>query len=727
MARSEDAPTRYLARALSRVGLVLLSTAAPAPSLAQSGPVAAPVQLPDVTVTAERIESLLRVTPVSVGVIDARDIDRKGILQLSDIVGVVAGTSVPNGFSNMPQAVGIRGVGVSQPAMSQAVGLYVDDVPLIRGYATALWDLPDIERIEVLRGPQGTLHGQNATAGVLRIVSIDPTPVASAWIAAATGNHGVLETRGYANGALGTVTAASFAFSRRSNDGFGHNATLDQNVNKLDATQFRAKLRWQASPGLDAVLAVDGLQDRSDTNTINFPLNHPNAAPRVTFTSITDGPFKRNAGGLSLKVNAQLGEQLWLRSITGYRAYTDDPTLADWGGLEVQRFTISQRIRQKALSQELQIQRQDEGVSWTAGLMLVRDRFDFDRFSTAFPLAAPAPSTTEAETHLTTTDLAIYAQARHALRDNRVTAGVRAYRTRQSGSNQFWRTDANLRRTTAVYLAPDLSTSKTGWLPRLVVDRQWTPDLFVYASLAQGAKFGGFNRAAESQLSAQVATDPEKVTTLELGAKSRLLDGRLAANVSLFYNDYRDYLAALRSTTINGVLVPDAVLVNAGKARTYGVDLELAARLAQRTDWTLSLELLRSRFVEFANPTGAAGTNFVGNELPFAPSLSLGSSLRHEQPLRNGASVSLDAWVQHVRAHFTDVANTPHLKAPSQTYLNFGAAYATPDRHWRFSVRVRNALAKTYVLQRISIPPLGVDSAFYNAPRTILFTARYDR
>ena len=466
MARSGDARTRYLGHTLPRVGLVLLLALALPRSLAQSAPGAVPVQLPEVTVTAERIESVLRVTPVSVGVIDAREIDRKGILQLSDMVGVVAGTSVPNGFSNMPQAVGIRGVGVSQPAMSQAVGLYIDDVPLIRGYATALWDLPDIDRIEVLRGPQGTLHGQNATAGVVRIVSIDPTPAASAWLAAAAGNHGALETRGYTNGALGAATAASFAFSRRSNDGFGHNATLARDVNRLDATQFRAKLRWRASPALDAVLAVDGLQDRSDTNTTNFPLNHPNAAPRVTFTSVTDGPFKRNAAGLSLKVNARVREQVWLRSITGYRAYTDDPTLADWGGLAVQRFTISQRIRQKALSQELQLQRQDERLSWTAGLMLVRDRFDFDRFSTAFPLAAPAPSTTEAETHLTTTDLAIYAQARHAFGDNtRVTAGVRAYRTRQSGSNQFWRTDANLQRTTPVYLAPDLSTSKTGWLP----------------------------------------------------------------------------------------------------------------------------------------------------------------------------------------------------------------------------------------------------------------------
>ncbi|WP_280152070.1 TonB-dependent receptor [Piscinibacter sp. XHJ-5] len=708
-------------------GAAMAALAAHPQALAQIVAQPPVAHLPEVNVTAERIESALHQTPLSVGVIGAAEIDRKGIFQLHDIVGVVAGVAVPSPYGNMPQAVGIRGVGVSQPAMSQAVGIYVDDVPLIRGYATALWDLPDIDRIEVLRGPQGTLHGQNATAGVVRIVSIDPSPVATAWIAAGAGNHGALEARGYASGALGSSTSGSIAFSHRHNDGFGRNASLNQQVNRLDATQFRAKLRWDASPRLNAVLAIDGLKDRSDTNTLNFPLNHPNAAPRVTFTTVTDGPFRREAHGISLKVSAQMGDGLWLRSITGYRAFSDDPTVADWGGLEVQRFTLSQRIEQKAVSQEFQLQRQDERLSWTAGVMAVRDRFDFRRFSTSFPPPATAPSTTEASTLQQTTDLAIYGQARYALSaSTRLTAGLRSYRTRQTASNEFWRTDADLQRTAAVYLARGLTTSKSGWLPKLGIDHQWAPAVFLYASVAQGAKFGGFNRAAESQLAAQVATDPERVTALELGSKSRHFDGRLAASVAVFCNDYRDYLAALRGTTVNGVLVPDAVLINAGRARTYGIEVEVAAKATERADATLSLELLRSRFAEFANPSGAAGSDFVGNELPFAPRLTVGASIRHQQPLRTGARLSFETWLQYVRAQYTDVANSPQLKAPSQTYLNLGAAYATADKHWTFSVRVKNALDKTYVLQPVSVPPLGVDAAQYNAPRTLLLTARYD-
>jgi len=702
--------------------------ALPLAALAQAAETAEPERLPEVTVTAERSETVLRRTPVSVGVIDEREIARKGVYQLNDIVGLVAGVAVPNGASNMPQAVGIRGVGVSIAAMSQAVGIYVDDVPLIRGYGTALWDLPDIVRIEVLRGPQGTLYGQNLTAGAVKMVSADPTAERSAFLSAAAGNYGALEARGYANGAVGSGLAASVAFSRRVNDGYGFNATLDRRVTQADATQFRAKLRWAMAPGVDAVVAVDGLQDRSDATASSYPLNSPDAAPRVTFTSAPGaGAFKRDAGGVSVKVTGRLDDGWVVRSITGYRAYRDDPTVADWGGLAVQRYTLDQTIEQSAFSQELQLQRQSERWAWTTGVMWVGDRFDFGRFVTAFPLAATTRAYTEARSHQETSDLGVYGQARYAVSEQTgATFGLRLYTTRQTASNQFWRTDAAQNRTALVYAAPDLSVTKSGALPRIGVDHRWTPETFVYASVAQGAKFGGFNRAAESALSASVATNPEKVTGYEAGFKGRHGDGRVTANVAFFYNDYRDYLAALTNSSVNGVLVTDAVLVNAGRAHTYGVDVEMAARLAAHIDWSLSLELLRSRFDAFANPTGAAGTDYVGKELPWAPKFTLGSSLNVAQPLPGGGEASFNASVQVLAAQYADVANSALLQLPRQTYLHLGATYLTAERHWSFALRVKNLANKTYSLLRNRIPPLGVDATYYNPPRTVLATARYD-
>jgi iron complex outermembrane recepter protein len=707
------------------LGLAGLHSAAQAQGVAADDA----VPLPEVTITAQRTESVLRKTPVSVGVVNEVEIARKGVYQLNDIVGVIAGVAVPNGSSNMPQAVGIRGVGVSIPAMSQAVGIYVDDVPMVRGYGTGLWDLPDIERIEVLRGPQGTLYGQNLTAGAVKFVSIDPSAAQSAFFSASAGNHGALEARGYANGAVGSESlSASLAFSRRSNEGLGYNATLQRRVDKLDATQFRAKLRWAMAPGIDTVLAVDGLQDRSDASASSYPLNTPDAAPRVTFTSSPEaGAFKRNAGGLSAKVTARLDDGLVVRSITGLRTYQDDPTKADFGGLAVQRYTLDQVVEQSAFSQELQLQGRQERWAWTTGLMVVADRFDFDRFVTAFPLTATSRAYTEALSHQKTTDLGVYGQARYAASaDTGFTAGLRLYNTRQTAANAFWRTDAAQTRTAQVYSASDLAVSKSGLLPRVGVDHQWTPDTFVYASVAQGAKFGGFNRAAESAISASVATRPEKVTAYEAGSKGRYLDGRITVNAAVFYNDYRDYLAALNNSTVNGVLVTDSVLVNAGKAHTYGVDVEVAARLAARTDWTLSMELLRSRFEKFANPTGAAVTNYVGHELPYAPKVTLGSSLSHVESLDGGGEISLNGSLRYLASQFADVANAALLQLPSQTYVDLGAAYLTANHRWTFALRVKNLTNKTYALLRSRIPPLGVDAAYYNPPRTVLVTARYD-
>ncbi len=703
------------------------AAAAPAPAPAASAAASTP-QVQDVIVTAQRRQSVLGKTPLSVGVLDQHAIETHGTAQLSDLVGVVPGVTVPNGFSNQPQAVGIRGVGVSVAAMSQAVGIYIDDVPLIRGYATALWDLPDIARIEVLRGPQGTLYGQNLTAGAVRVISIEPDADPVAWVSASVGNYRDAEVHAYVNGPIGDgPVSGSLAFSRRDNEGFGYNASTGEHDNELDATQFRTKLRVKEPSGLDATLAIDGLVDRSDTNTGDFPLNDPRSKPRVNFTTATPGPFKRLAGGMEFKLSHPLGNGVDLHSFTGYRAYKDDPTIADIGGQAVLRYLLSQTVQQKAFSQELQLQAKQERIDWTAGAMLVSDRFDFERIVDQIPPPPKARVDTDGVTHLETTDVGLYGQGHYRWSEELgLTAGLRAYRTTQTGANQFWFVDAQHQRTQSVYTAPGLSTSSKGLLPRLGIDWQPSRDEFLYASFAKGEKFGGFNRATASVAASTYAAHPEKVSTWELGSKSRLAGGRLTADVALFLNDYDDYLASLQNTVIGGVLVPDQVLVNAGKAKTWGADIDVAAKLAEHTDLSLSTELLRTRVMQFENPTGAAVSDYVGNELPYASRFSLSASFEHLQPLPDGSALDFTATLQHLSRQYTDLQNSASGTIVPQTYVNLGLSWATPERHWTVSLRVRNATNRTYVVLRTTIPSVAVDAANYNAPRTVLATLRHD-
>jgi iron complex outermembrane receptor protein len=702
----------------SRLGVLLAALSANGAAYGQG--------VQEITVTAERIETILRRTPVSAVVIDANAIDAYGITQLSDLTGRVPGVVVPNGFSNQPQAVAIRGVGASQPAMAQAVGVYVDDVPLVRGYGTALWDLPDLEQIEVLRGPQGTLHGQNSTAGAIKLVSLRPTRVAQAWGAIGAGSFGTRIARGYATGPLGEgPLAASVALSRRTNDGFGYNATSGRRVNQLDTGQARAKLQWSAPTGSRVTLAADVLRDRSDTNTQNFPLNHPAAAPRRSFTAVPNGDFQRDAYGVTLTGTWPLDAGVELRSISAWRRFVDDPVLVDVGGLETQRFGLRQRVAQTAVSQELQLRLDKGSQRWTFGALVQTDEFDFHRFSIVHPTSAPAPIHSEAWTRLRTTDAGAYGNVRIALDDRTsATVGLRAWRTAQEGSNEFWRTDAQGMRTAPVYDARGLATHASGLTPRLSMESRRSESHFIYGSISQGAKFGGFNRAAESERSARVATRPERVTTVELGSKARVLGDSLDLSVALFHNKYKDLLASVSGAVIDGTLVPDAVLLNAGRARTWGGDVELAIQLAPRTRLVGSVEVLRSRLDRLTQ--AGNGTALKLRRLPNAPTASAALTASHGVSLSDLGWLDLAATVRHVRPYFTDLANSPQLATPEQTTADISLSWRDAMRRWSVTLLAQNAFGQDRPLLRTRIPPLGVDSAYWSNPRTVTVMLRFD-
>ncbi len=217
-----------------------------------------------------------------------------------------------------------------------------------------------------------------------------------------------------------------------------------------------------------------------------------------------------------------------------------------------------------------------------------------------------------------------------------------------------------------------------------------------YVSVTSGQKVGGYNRAASTAAIAGIPVGPEKVTAYELGTKSTFWGGRATTSVAVFYNDFRDYQASITNPQINGQFITGAVVVNAARARTEGAELEAAAKFTADWDAKLAAGYLDTRFGNFENPTGAANTNYAGNELPTAPKWTLGLSSNYRLRLPVPGAARVNANVRYISDQFSDIANTAVTQLPPQTYVGVGANYTTADEHWVFSLVVQNLLDRAY-------------------------------
>ena len=245
-------------------------------------------------------------------------------------------------------------------------------------------------------------------------------------------------------------------------------------------------------------------------------------------------------------------------------------------------------------------------------------------------------------------------------------------------------------------------------------------------SYTSGEKSGGFNRAAGTLAVASVPVAAEQVSAYEVGLKARLLDGSLTANLAAFYNDFTDYQANVTNPLINGQVVNGNVVVNAGSAHTQGVELDVAWRPFDRLETQFTSAWLRTAFDEFVNPTGAATSDFTGNEVPYAPRYTGSARVNYDAPL--GAlpgALRLNGSVSYVEGSFTDIANTPAFRPDDQTYVDAGAEYTNESGRWSIGVLVKNALDEDYVLGRSVNALLSTNTASYNPPRTWLGTFRY--
>ena len=574
-------------------------------------------KLDPVLVTAEKRTENVQDVPVSVTAISEQQIKDSGIRSIQDVARQVPNLFIANwGFRGNSYAF-IRGIGAVNN--DPAIGFYVDDVNYMdsRVFDTNLFD---IERIEVLRGPQGTLYGRNSLGGVVNIVTKKPDNEFHYGLEQTVGNENLYETTLYMRAPL-IKDKLFFGVSGTSEqmDGYNTNDFLDKKVDRRRGLNGRMQLRWMPTDKLDVTANVDG----EKVNDGVFPLTDMDQADKnphhVSYNY--EGRDKRDTLGSSLRV-AYDAPWFKMTSITAYRGY-NDVTRNDQDFMPYDLITAKEDIKDRQFTQEFRFASPEGSgpLKWLGGLYLYKKHQDHTLDLNYGQGAAdmgmvPMAMTNAADSDIKTYGYAVFGQATYTLFDKLdLTAGLR------------YEYEKNKLDYASDYLAggmvvPGMSSDIRGrkhddvFLPKAQIAYRWTPDFMTYAGVSRGYRSGGFNTSFLDV--SDLAFDPEYSWNYEIGGHFSCMEGAVRGDFALFYIDCRDQqLTVFPEGTTTG-----RMMTNAGRTRSFGGELSLQVSPWQNLDINAAYGYTNAKFVRYND----GKTDYKGNYLPYAPQHTLSAN-----------------------------------------------------------------------------------------------------
>ncbi|MGD1908228.1 MAG: TonB-dependent receptor [Leptolyngbyaceae cyanobacterium] len=600
-----------------------------------------------IIVTSERVEENIQDIPGSVTAITSQELEDAGIRSPQGASRLVPNFST---FANGPRAnnpvYNIRGlandvniVGVGQ----SSVGIYIDDVPVdVLTSETALYD---IERIEVLRGPQGTLYGRNSQGGVVNIITRPPDDTFRFNGLATLDTENRREAQLSISGPVDEQLFFSLGGSYFESDGFIDNTFLNDNADRRQDYGIRGQLRWVPSEQWEVRLGAD-YEEFDDGSTFGTLIGANN--PReVQEDFLGFNRVERNAQFVRARYT---GSDVIITSISGRRQWNQqNATDSDFSALDSSVGTADLETIQ--YTQELRFQSPSDGGRWhwLAGGFFEHENADLSG-GVEFGAASLNPGAVlENFGDFQDTTYAAFAQSSYDLTDQlTVTAGLRfEYRDfsmdRRSRFTLGGVTNA---------LVPDYSVnaSESIWLPRAAIEYRFQPNILAYASISRGYKPGGFNILSDVPAAAQF--DSETSLAYEIGVKTTWFDERLLANVSLFRTDLEDY-QIIGFDLANNV----ATVLNAASADIWGIELELRARPTDRIDLIASFGYLNTEFKEFTDTI--TGRDLSGNQIPYAPQYTYALAAQYRDPNGLFGRVELSGFGTYFFDQTNDAGQSP--------------------------------------------------------------------
>lgn len=738
-----------------------IANAQEAPVRTQS-PEARDGQIEEIVVTANKRSENLQDVPIAITAVTEARLKAVGIANTADLAAVVPGLTLQN--SQGGTQAHLRGVGTSAvgPGTENSVATYVDNVYMF-SMSGALVQLGNIEQVEVLKGPQGTLFGRNATGGVINIRTRDPKHDVGAQATVGYANYDTVSAQVYLTGGLSETLAADIAgFVSLQGDGWGKNNFTGQDIEKLD--QYAVRSKWLFEPGdrdtfrlIGDYSKLKGSQMIGSHITPGASINYgpgttlaadrPDLAPYIAagalapFAVVGDAyPYQgsffdiaapqpsisyENWGG-SLQWDHEF-DNVKLTSITAYRKSLQDVRWAP-DPVPALRNVVDYHREERQFSQELQLgSSASSPVQWVVGLYYLDAKAGYDPLTLIGTPLAPLESI-RFTTEITGRSGAAFGQITVPLwKGGHVTGGLR-YTIEER---------ANSGTTTTTYLAvlppflpPALAgTSNTTVVPetaktfrkltwRLAIDQQLTPDILGYVSYNRGFKSGTFNAIPPGGAPA----NPEQLDAWEIGLKTDLFDRRLRLNVAGFYYDYKN----IQVTVTRGI---STSLENGAGAELYGLDLDLTGKIGSRLTVFGGLSLVDHKFTAYPGagfivpqPVASGGGNIKvvgdakGNKLPYAPNMTFNAGATYTAPIGEGEG-DLNVNYSYQGRWYAGPDNIASQSAYG--LLDASATYRFPGNRLSIGVWGRNLTDEHYaVFIGASENPGGRSLSTVAAPRT---------
>ena len=679
-------------------------------------------QIAEIVVTAQRRAEAAQSVPISLQSFSSETLQKTAVRSTEDLTSIVGGLLIQP-TSSRP-AVFIRGVGTNSTNTTPAVLTFVDGVYMPFGNSM---DLANIASLEVLKGPQGTLFGRNATGGVIQITTRPPSETPSARLEVGYGNYATAETRAYVTGGLMKNLAMDLGVSySNQGKGFGRNVFNDQDVFLTHKFSARSRLRavlsdvstltfaadyseltgtvgTNVSPTVGGFLFVNGaIRRRGEFYPGDFDVN---AGP------VTPG-FEANEWGASLTFETELSG-LTFRSITAYRQGREQARIDFDGGPLDQLNLRIHRDPRKAFTQEFQLLSGNESkFQWVAGA------FYYNSTAHLFPFAINARTAYARDMD---DSIAPYAQGsyeiapetkltlggRYTVENRKIDGyvllnGVEVPGTRGTQSQRF---------------------REPTW--RVALDHNLNPNALIYASVSRGFNAGFFNQSSLAGFATRAqnpAVLPEFLTAYEIGAKTDLFDRHLRFNVSGFFYKYK----GLQQQIYNQGAVQT---INAGDAEMKGLDLEIVARPIRSITLSLSGTYVDSEYKSYpqapnyarqSNGSIIAIGNFdaKGKTITNAPKLTYTATATHVLPTEVG-EFTTTASLNYRSDSYADPGNA--FKVRRRYLLNATERWTSPNNRYFASLWVKNLLDKRYDYAINILTPAGLVGNTA-PPRTYGFT-----